>query len=358
MFILAMCRDIRRRTLIARSAAECWWSAWVYSQPSADPQGQLPILPTADSRHLARLRAHRSLHAQMRYQRKFKMHLLMAALAGRLLAALLAIAAMQQARAGAQKQKVRQAGVAGSFYPADPSLTAMMDDLLAMLLRRRLLIRFSRWLRRTPGMSTPGRWPPTPTQRLKGHKYARVVVIAPTHYVAFDFTSIYDGDAYATPLGTCPWTRSLRSSLVKMSSTMQLSGEGHDATSAGGEHAVEVQLPWLQRVLGNFEAGAHRHGRPELREQPRVGSGAGQADPERSKQGGTLILASSDLSHYHTYDDAETIDHKTLNALAGVGLLQHVAQLSVADLGGLRRRAHCGRHDCRRTHGSQSGAGA
>ena len=40
--------------------------------------------------------------------------------------------------------------------------------------------------------------------QLKGHKYARVVVIAPTHYVSFDFTSIYDGDAYATPLGNVP----------------------------------------------------------------------------------------------------------------------------------------------------------
>jgi AmmeMemoRadiSam system protein B len=89
--------------------------------------------------------------------------------------------------------------------------------------------------------------------QLKGHKYARVVVIAPSHYVAFDFTSVYDGDAYATPLGNVPVDKAFAQKLVKMSSTMQLSSQGHDPTSAGGEHAVEVQLPWLQKVLGNFE---------------------------------------------------------------------------------------------------------
>jgi hypothetical protein len=35
---------------------------------------------------------------------------------------------------------------------------------------------------------------------LKGHKYSRVVVIAPSHFVGFNFTSVYDGDAYETPL--------------------------------------------------------------------------------------------------------------------------------------------------------------
>ena len=88
---------------------------------------------------------------------------------------------------------------------------------------------------------------------LKGHKYSRVVVIAPSHYVGFDFTSVYDGDAYATPLGTIPVDKEFARQLTKMSSTIQLSEQGHTPTSAGGEHAIEVQLPWLQKVLGNFE---------------------------------------------------------------------------------------------------------
>jgi AmmeMemoRadiSam system protein B len=38
-----------------------------------------------------------------------------------------------------------------------------------------------------------------------------------------------------------------------MSSTIRSPSRGHTPTSAGGEHAIEVQLPWLQKVLGNFE---------------------------------------------------------------------------------------------------------
>ena len=68
---------------------------------------------------------------------------------------------------------------------------------------------------------------------LKGHKYSRVVVIAPSHYVSFDFTSVYDGDAYATPLGNVPVDKAFARQLVEMSSTIRLSGQGHDATPAG-----------------------------------------------------------------------------------------------------------------------------
>jgi MEMO1 family protein len=57
-------------------------------------------------------------------------------------------------------------------------------------------------LRRTPGYQYSGPVAAYTYAALKGRKFSRVVVIAPSHYVAFDFTSVYDGDAYATPLGT------------------------------------------------------------------------------------------------------------------------------------------------------------
>ncbi len=156
---------------------------------------------------------------------------------------------------------------------------------------------------------------------LKGHKYSRIVVIAPSHFVSFDFSSVYDGDAYETPLGTIPVDKEFARQLTKMSSTIRLSSAGHTPTSAGGEHAIEVELPWLQKMLRELRARPDRHGRPELREQPRTGRSTCKMI-ENEKKGGnphgdTLVLASSDLSHYHPYDQAETIDHKTLHALAG-----------------------------------------
>ena len=116
---------------------------------------------------------------------------------------------------------------------------------------------------------------------LKGRKFSRVVVIAPSHYEAFDFTSVYEGDAYVTPLGTVPVDKAFAKQLVQMSPTIKFSSRGHAPTKEGAEHALEVQLPWLQTGAGRFRTRARRHGRPELREQPSAGRGSGKANPRR-----------------------------------------------------------------------------
>jgi AmmeMemoRadiSam system protein B/AmmeMemoRadiSam system protein A len=212
--------------------------------------------------------------------------------------------------------KVRQAAVAGSFYPADPKvLTAMMDGFLAKVSEPQITDPILAVVAPHAGYEYSGPVAAYTYAQLKGHKYTRVVVIAPTHYVAFDYTSIYDGDAYATPLGNVPVDKAFAQKLVKMSSTMKLSSEGHEPTSAGGEHAVEVQLPWLQKVLGNFEVVPIVMGDQSYESSRALGVALAKLIKSEGKQGETLVLASSDLSHYHTYDDAVTIDHKTLNAL-------------------------------------------
>jgi len=146
---------------------------------------------------------------------------------------------------------------------------------------------------------------------LKGRKFSRVVVIAPSHYEAFDFTSVFDGDAYATPLGTVQVDKAFAKQLASMNSSIRLSSQGHIATPKGAEHALEVELPWLQRVLGDFQLVPVVMG-DQSYESSRA---LGVALAKLIKDSHTLILASSDLSHYHPYDEAVKIDHKTLNAL-------------------------------------------
>jgi len=136
-------------------------------------------------------------------------------------------------------------------------------------------------------------------------------VIAPSHYEPFDFTSIYDGDAYATPLGTVRVDKAFAKQLAKMSPTFRLSSQGHVPTPKGAEHALEVQLPWLQRVLGDFELVPVVMG-DQSYENSRA---LGVALAKMVQGNDVLIVASSDLSHYHPYDEAVKIDHKTLNAL-------------------------------------------
>jgi AmmeMemoRadiSam system protein B/AmmeMemoRadiSam system protein A len=212
----------------------------------------------------------------------------------------------------ADSPKVRPASVAGSFYPSDPRiLSAMIDDMLAHATPPPIKDPILAVVAPHAGYQYSGPVAAYTYAELKGRKFSRVVVIAPSHYEAFDFTSVYEGDAYATPLGTVQVDKTFARQLVKMSSTMRLSSQGHDATSAGAEHAIEVQLPWLQRVLGEFELVPIVMG-DQSYENSRA---LGVALAKLIHGGDTLIVASSDLSHYHPYDEAVKIDHKTLNAL-------------------------------------------
>jgi len=230
---------------------------------------------------------------------------------GAILVALLAIAATQYARA-ANPQTVRPAAVAGGFYPADPKiLSAMIDDFLEHASPQPINDPVLAVVAPHAGYEFSGPVAAYTYAALKGRKFSRVVVIAPSHYEAFDFTSVYDGDAYATPLGTVRVDKAFAKQLAKMSPTIQLSSQGHVPTPKGAEHALEVQLPWLQTVLGDFELVPVIMG-DQSYENSRA---LGVALAKLIQGSDTLIVASSDLSHYHPYDEAVKIDHKTLSAL-------------------------------------------
>jgi AmmeMemoRadiSam system protein B/AmmeMemoRadiSam system protein A len=231
------------------------------------------------------------------------------------LVALLVMTPFEQAFASGQA-KVRAAAVAGSFYPADPKeLAAMIDDLLAHSSCPAVSEPILAAVAPHAGYQFSGPVAACTYAALKGRKISRVVLIAPSHYEGFQFSAVYDGDAYATPLGNVPVDKDFAHQLVKLSSTLRLSSQGHNATKAGGEHSIEVQLPWLQRVLGNFELVPIIMGDQSYENSRALGVALAKLIQKENRHGETLVLASSDLSHFHPYADAETIDHKTLNAL-------------------------------------------
>ncbi len=222
------------------------------------------------------------------------------------------ILAMAQCSCAAGTENVRQPGVAGGFYPADSkALTAMMDDMLAHASVPKIPDPILAVVAPHAGYQYSGPVAAYTYAALKGRKYSRVVVIAPSHYEAFDFSSVFDGDAYATPLGTVPVDKTFAEQLAKMDPSIKLSSRGHTPTPQGAEHAVEVELPWLQHVLGSFQLVPIVMG-DQSYESSRA---LGVALARMINGGDTLIVASSDLSHYHPYDEAVQIDHKTLAAV-------------------------------------------
>lgn len=239
---------------------------------------------------------------------------------------------------------VRPAAVAGLFYPADArALRVAVDEAL-------------RGARGAPGAAAP-KLLVVPhagyvySGPVAGSAYAalspwaagirRVVLIGPAHRVALRGLAVPAVDAFDTPLGRVPLDRT---ALADIATLPQVATSD---TAHAHEHALEVQLPFLQVLLGPFTL------LPLL---------VGEARPEAVAQvlerlwGGpeTLIVVSSDLSHYLPAAEADALDAASVaRLLAGDGALDPqeacgaralAGALPVARAHGLRPRLLDRRH--------------
>lgn len=210
------------------------------------------------------------------------------------------------------EHKIRPPYVAGAFYPADANeLGKMIDGFLANASPEKLEGSLVALICPHAGYQFSGGVAAYAYIQLKGRSYDRVVVIAPSHFEGFTFSSIYDGEGYQTPLGVVPVDHDFAAKLTKLSSTIKISGRGHGVVEGHGEHSLEDQLPFLQRVLGQFKIVPIVMGDQSYDECRALGIALAKAVQGTN----TLILVSSDLSHYHTYDDAVSIDHQILKMI-------------------------------------------
>ncbi len=207
------------------------------------------------------------------------------------------------------KEQVRAPAVAGAFYPAEAKqLAETVDGFLAQASSAELKEPLVALVSPHAGYPYSGGVAAHAYALLKGRKYARVVVIAPSHYEAFNYASIYDGDFYATPLGRIPVDKEFARKLANSNSALKLSARAHTSSQ---EHALEVELPFLQRTLGDFKLVPIIMGEQDYDSSRALGISLARLIQNND----TLIVASSDLSHYHPYDEAVKLDRKTLNAL-------------------------------------------
>ncbi len=202
---------------------------------------------------------------------------------------------------------VRRPAVAGMFYPGDPdALRRDVDALLNAAPRRRPGRPIVAVIAPHAGYMYSGGTAATAYARLRGATYETVVVIAPSHREFFDGVSVYPGDAYETPLGPLAVDADLRDRLARVCRHVTASVQGHR-----GEHALEVQLPFLQRVLEPFRllplviGNQHREICLDL----------GQRLGELLKGRSALLVASTDLSHYHSAREAGELDGAFVRAL-------------------------------------------
>jgi MEMO1 family protein len=202
---------------------------------------------------------------------------------------------------------MRPTAVAGQFYPGDAAtLGQTVDDFLNQV---------------SLAEGDQVSWPKAIIAPHAGYVYSgpvaasvyaclraakgtvqRVVLLGPAHRVAFRGMAIPSVAGFASPLGVVPLDAQAIDQIRNCTSVI-VSDEAH-----AQEHSLEVHLPFLQRVLGGFSL---------------IPICVGDARPEDVAEvlemlwGGpeTLVVISTDLSHYHGYDEARLLDQTTAQAI-------------------------------------------
>ncbi len=226
---------------------------------------------------------------------------------------------------------IRQPAVAGTFYPGDArELDSTVRDFLSGAggngpVPKALIAPHA-------GYVYSGAVAAEAYARLApaAERITRVVLIGPCHRVAVRGLAVSGAEGFATPLGTVPVDDAARTRALELPQVRVLD----DAHAE--EHSLEVHLPFLQVMLGDFSIV------PLVVGQASTDQVAGVLE---ALWGGpeTLIVVSSDLSHYLDYEAARTMDGETCRAIerldaAGIGPEQACGRVPVAGLLALARR--------------------
>ena len=203
--------------------------------------------------------------------------------------------------------RIRLPAVAGQFYPDDP---AELDQMV------------SGYMQEAAGRAPQNAAPKAIIAPHAGYVYSgpvaasayaalaplrgkikRVVLLGPSHRVGFRGIAASSADAFRTPLGDIPADANAISLAVELLPDVGYLDEAH-----AQEHSLEVHLPFLQKELGEFSLLPFVVGQAEPEDIAALLE-LYMADPD------TLIVVSSDLSHYHSYDTARQIDHETAHRI-------------------------------------------
>ncbi len=216
--------------------------------------------------------------------------------------------------------RIRQPAVAGTFYDGEP---AALRDHVDLLLEQ---ARGAKPKGSIVGLVSPhagymysGLVAAAGYRALKGSSYDVVFMVGPSHREYFAGASIYPGDAYRTPLGDVLLNAEARASLADESEYLKLSEAGHRS-----EHALEVQLPFLQRILGPFTLVPIVIGD----QTPETCFEVGRVLAKVAKDRNALLIASSDLSHFHPYDDAVRLDRRVIDSVEFFDEAELMSQLA------------------------------
>jgi AmmeMemoRadiSam system protein B len=158
--------------------------------------------------------------------------------------------------------------------------------------------------------------------------FRQVVIVAPSHRHAFRGASIDRKTGYETPLGVAPVDPGLSEELRQLSPVFSYVPAGH-----AQEHSLEIQIPFLQETLRDFSLVAIIQGSQDEETTEEISRALARGLQDKK----VLLVASTDLSHFHAYAQARSLDKRVLDRVAAFdesGLMQDLRGDRVEACGG------------------------
>jgi hypothetical protein len=202
-------------------------------------------------------------------------------------------------------KEIRKSVIAGTWYPGNPStLTGDIRRYLEKVPEQAVGGPVVALVSPHAGYVYSGQIAAHGYRLVEGRRYDAVVVIGPSHRVLFRGASIWPSGGYETPLGVVRIDRDLAGAILGADPVLNSDRKPHAA-----EHSVEIQLPFLQVVLGTFSFVPVVMGTQDLRTCEALSEAIFQA----AKGKNVLVVGSSDLSHFHTYEQAKRLDQAVVD---------------------------------------------
>jgi len=205
-------------------------------------------------------------------------------------------------------QDIKYPNVAGTFYPDNPQeLSQLIDNFLKSANPEPVEGNIFALISPHAGYDFSGSTAAWGYKLIKGRAYKTIVVIGPSHYYGFKGASIYPEGIFHTPLGDLEIDKEFTQKLLNKDSEIFFEPRAFEK-----EHSVEVQLPFLQKVLPDFKIIPIVMGDCSFSTCQKLASLIQQAIGQRQD---VLVVASSDMYHGYDYQEADIIDNLTLSYL-------------------------------------------
>ncbi|MDP2362565.1 MAG: AmmeMemoRadiSam system protein B, partial [Ignavibacteria bacterium] len=212
------------------------------------------------------------------------------------------------------KISYRSPTVAGAFYPAKPSeLRTMIYNYLNEDISEIIQQDIFAIVVPHAGFVYSGSVAAKAYKQLIGKKYDAIIIIAPSHQKYFKGASVFKGNAYVTPLGNALVDKELSKEITSVNSFVKLSMDGHSWTDSLSEHSLEVQIPFLQIVQPDVPIVPIVMGTQNHETCDKLMKAIVYSVKKLNKK--VLIVASSDLSHFHSLKDAKKLINRFLKLL-------------------------------------------